>query len=361
MTTLQVYEFHVLQRPLNDSEQDEVAALLPNPPETLTSTTLRLESKHGTFEDDRIYLLTHYFDVCVCTTPNNGRRFATRLPEGILDIDDLAPYLVEGYLDLYEAPGLQIIEFTGRQTEPLTHHSDPTLNVRDLLGLPALLKRGDLRPVYLGFLNALLLADIPADVLMPPRPSALNQRPPSLDALTHFLDLDPLLIAVATAQDQGNDAEALRRWLLDNHRPEQLADALVETLSGQHQLVRELLLGRFLTSNARITLHDDARSVGEVLDTLEQQHAETSRFFSPYVDDALDVDAEWQAIDNLLEARQRSAYDDAVERIQQLRTWYADKGQQPHAVPFQARLDALVSEHRRKRLFIRALKAHQLV
>lgn len=361
MTTKQVYEFHVLQRPLTQTEQEEVASLLPpGSAEQLTPTTLRLESAHKTFEEDRIYLLTHFFDVCVCSIPRRGRRFAARLPEGILDLDDLAPYLVEGYLDLYEAPGLQIVEFTWRHTDRHEPSLDPTLELRDLLGLPALLKRGDLRPVYLGFLNALLHADIPSDVLMPPRPTALHQRPPSLDALTRFLDIDPLLIAVVSAHDHDDDTTQLRDWLLDSHRPEQLADALVEALSGQHQLVRELLLGRFLTTTSRVTLQDDPRTVGEVLDTLDLRHAEASRFFSPYADEELDVDAEWQAIDNLLDARQRSAYDDAVARIQQLRDWYAELGQ-AHTVPFQARLDALVNEHRRKRLFIRALKEQQLV
>ena len=125
---------------------------------------------------------------------------------------------------------------------------DPETLASDFVPLWEMIRRGDMRPLYLAYLAICTWFDPDAeddDQLEPPVPAGLKQSHPGLDRLCTFFEVDGDLLdlaseASANLQDQSLDSKLIGEWLKGQER-EQLVLTLKRVLCNPRQEPQRLL------------------------------------------------------------------------------------------------------------------------
>ena len=166
-----------------------------------------VEYDWGDFNGDAQAMLRRGYDVHLHYANFGIRRILIRLPAPPAD-----PKTFDAYADLESiawipdqkknrrGPGLFEIDLPDADAGTWDWLDDPEGIAAALPAVREGLLRGDLRPLYLGWLAAQGWHEAPP---LPPVPAGMDPLPPELDALAEFYEIPPELIEAAAAQGPG--------------------------------------------------------------------------------------------------------------------------------------------------------------
>ena len=217
MSECQYYDFAALDRPLTRTEMAELRAVSSRAVITPASFTNHYE--WGDLKADPANWMQRYFDAFVHTASWCACRLSLRLPKAAFRRAELQPFANRSTLSVQPGDAHWILNWTLDESEDYDRFAgdDGSGWMRRLIPLRDELLRGDLRPLYLGWLaGAGTLRD---DALEPEVPPGLTDLSPAQQALTEFLEVDPDLLdaaraaSAAASPDKDDDARRLDLWL----------------------------------------------------------------------------------------------------------------------------------------------------
>lgn len=220
--------------------------------------------------------------------------------------------------------------------------------MRRLAPLRDELLRGDLRPLYLGWLAAAARDELGDDALEPEVPPGLSELSPPQQALAEFLEIDPDMLAAAmagsgrVAQDDVAQAGHIDTWLSEWPRDE-MAAVLKLIAQGQGQVAERQVRSRHAAwlkaqrpspsaSEVRRSvsqLRELAQSASGVRVEREAQERAKQEAERRQQREAVlrllmaDVDKRWAAIDAQAQRGSASGYEQAVRALAELADGYA--------------------------------------
>jgi hypothetical protein len=232
MSEYQYYEFAAVDRPLTKAERAKLRSLSTRA--RITPTRFVNEYHWGDFKGHPEKMMEEFFDGHLYVANWGTRNLYLRLPVAWLDRATVEDYLVDDCFEAWEAHGKLILSFThdndeggyeddydwGDEDGCEDYEDDgeegydgPSGSLGALLQLRDELARGDLRPLYLGWLSG--MGQRGADDGMPgaPVPPGLGELTGAQAELVRFLRIDADLLAAAVEKSGSSkpDADAARR------------------------------------------------------------------------------------------------------------------------------------------------------
>lgn len=274
MSEYQYYEFTALDQPLTSRQRAELRACSTRA--EITATSFINEYEWGDLKADPMDWMARYFDAHVYTSNWGVCNFMLSLPQQLLDqyLDDRRD--TGQAFSMTAANGRLILAWTLNLDggDGFDDYGDDGLDeyggggwMERLQPLREELLRGDLRPLYLGWMALLCGEELDDDVLEPPVPPGLRQLTPAQAALAEFLMLDPDLLSVAAqasadlaepdGADGADDDQALSGWI-DQLPVAQLRHAARMLLSGAGRDAERALRISFIAWQKEWSAWDDA-------------------------------------------------------------------------------------------------------
>lgn len=349
MSEYQYYEFVAIDRPLT---REEMAALRSRSSRAaITPTSFVNEYNWGNLKGDPDDWMRRYFDAFVYVANWNSWRLALRVPHSVFRKAELMQYATqENTLTIDDAGSHWIIDWSLNESED--HWRFEVEDGRGWMGrlvpLRDELLRGDLRPLYLGWLAGVTSGEVGDEAMEPEVPSGMSQLSAPQQALAEFLEVDPDLLAAAAAgstviAESGADAEAgINAWLTQQSADD-MRVVLKLLLQGQSQQAERQIKSRFLSwqkehaqsaisSGTRRRVSELWESAAEVekgrlqheAQERAQQAARERKKREAYLATlAVDFDRCWTASHQQAERGIASAYGEATRAIVDLADAYA--------------------------------------
>lgn len=238
MSEYQDYEFAAIDRPLTRAEMAALRAASTRAVITPTGFTNHYE--WGSLKANPADWMRRYFDAFVYTANGCSHWLSLRVPLSTFPKGALKPFAARHSFAYKATKSHWIIDWAldeGEDYEGFVE-DDGTGWMRRLIPLRDELSRGDLRPLYLGWLAG---ADaLREDALEPEVPPGMAELSPAQQALAEFLEIDPDLLEAAgagstptpTADDK--EAERIVVWL-DTWQARDMKDVLGRIALGQGQ------------------------------------------------------------------------------------------------------------------------------
>lgn len=298
--------------------------------------------------------------------------FCLRFPISWIDPETIAPYQVEGALEVSKTRTHLILSFL-LDTEPGEYDEDEENDglFADLLPIRAALAAGDQRALYIGWLCAVQNGLVDSDTAEPPVPPSLAADDAALDSLVWFLNLREDLVAAAAKNSPEPGAApssaGIGKWL-GGIAGKEKDSWLARFLSGDDPGLRREILVRFHQSSGSATCGSEtARTIEELLsdaDALEaerigKQHQDAARKeLARIMAFAGQEAALWQSAIKLSESSSSRYQENAVRTIGDLRELAAVTG---GGAEFREKLEGLVEFRRRKSSFMKMMRDAGLV
>ena len=194
MSEYQYYEFLSIDAPLDATQMAALRALSTRA--EITSTSFTNVYHWGDFKGSPEKLMEQYFDAHVYVANWGTQILMLRLPKALLSKATLVPYCVDEGLHGWTKGEHLIIEWH-RDGEPSGDWVDGQGWMGCLMPIREELERGDYRALYLGWLYAVSLDDMPQETSEPPLPAGLEKLTAAQRSLAEFLDIDEDLLAAA--------------------------------------------------------------------------------------------------------------------------------------------------------------------
>ncbi|MDR0634351.1 MAG: hypothetical protein LBF91_05170 [Azoarcus sp.] len=237
MSEYQYYEFAAIDRPLTRAEMAELRAVSTRAVITPGSFTNHYE--WGDLKANPADWMRRYFDAFVYSANWCSCHLLLRLPKAAFHEAELHPFANSLTLTVESSDTHWILSWILEESEDYDRFAQDDGNgwMRKLIPLRDELLRGDLRPLYLGWLAA---GDaLPDDMLEPEVPAGLAELSPAQQALAEFLEIDPDLLEAASAGNTASprdddDARHIRAWL-DTWPSPAMRDVLTRIALGQGQ------------------------------------------------------------------------------------------------------------------------------
>lgn len=384
----QYYEFLAVDRPLDAREQAEVRALSTRA--QISATSFTNEYHWGDFRGDPLRMVERYYDAHLHFANWGSRTLMFRLPLAVLDVETVAPYLVDSLVSAWDTAEHLVLGLHSDDEAAEFFGEDDLYTLAGLVGVRAELAAGDLRPLYLGWLAAQGTWDRDdgafdeghendREPLVPP---GLPELTAPQRALADFLRLDSDLLEVA-AQASPSSADtrigaeqlAARVARLPTGEKDRL---LLLVARGESLVARAELRRRVRLEAGEMTSERLGRTVAELLDAVHvvrqekhrraeavraQQEAVRERERTAARDHRLaaltaDVEGGWSRVEAMIATRKPGEYDAAVTLLEDLQV-VADRSDQVSG--FGARLTALRTRHQRKLSLIERIDQAGLV
>jgi len=268
MSEYQYYEFAAIDRPLTAAEMAQLRKVSTRGQVSTSGFVNQYE--WGGLKADPADWTRRYFDAFVYTANWCSCRLSLRVPLGTFGKAELKPFAAGGALTMAATDEHWIIDWSLDDSENHDRFGmeDGSGWMGRLAPLRDELLRGDLRPLYLGWLAS--AGEFDDDVLEPEPPAGLSDLTPAQRALTEFIEIDPDLLAAAasgspraTPNDSAQEAErrqqreaVLRLLMADVDLRWTAVDTLAGrgSASGYGQAVRaltDLAEGYVLTSSRK--------------------------------------------------------------------------------------------------------------
>ena len=217
MSEYQYYEFAAIERPLTKVEMAELRSISSRA--TISASSFVNEYHWGDLKADPAQWMRRYFDAFVYTANWCGCVFALRVPHGVFKKADLKPFMTDCGWTIDDAKTHWI--FTWSLDDSEDHDRFGMEDGRGWMGRLAPLRdelmRGDLRPLYLGWLAAVSAGHVDDDELEPPVPMGMSRLSAAQQAVAEFLEIDPDLIVAAAAGSQDaadwHDDDSVESWV----------------------------------------------------------------------------------------------------------------------------------------------------
>jgi len=260
MSEYQYYEFAAIDRPLDERQLAELRSLSTRA--TITASSFVNEYHWGDLKGDPLDWMRRWFDAHVYSAIWQSCRLLLKLPCSTLDraaLDEFAgPPRGASKASFGDAFAVHatdahwILEWSfsddGGERERFGAGDGPGWMAR-LLPLRDELMRGDMRPLYLGWLARVCSGELDSPDTEPPLPAGLRALSPAQSALVEFLEIDPDWLAAAVepspdlaASDETGDVDT---WL-SRQSIEDLRAPLRLMLQGHSQQAERELRAAFL-------------------------------------------------------------------------------------------------------------------
>jgi hypothetical protein len=365
MSEYQYYEFQAIDRPLTREEMSELRSCSSRA--RITSTRFTNVYHFGDFKGNTEEWMRRYFDAHLYDSNFGTRVFCLRFPTGWIDEDTIAPYQVEGALELIRTRTHLILSFV-LESEPGAYfqieESDGIL--ASLLPIRAALAAGDLRALYIGWLSAVQSGLVDPKTTEPPVPPGLANDNAALDSLIGFLNLREDLVRAAAKNSSkpatNRTTMEISKWLggiSGNEKDSWLS----RFLAGDDPGLRRECLACFHQSFATAKPgKDSARSVEKLLsdandleaervkkERREAERKERSRILA-LAGQETDL---WQSVIKLSESSSSRYQENAVSTLKDLRELAFINGD---GVEYQAKLEGFIELRRRKSAFMKRMQ-----
>lgn len=375
MSEYQYYEFLAIDRALDKSEMATLRTLSTRA--EITPTRFANEYHWGDFKGSAEELMAEYFDAHVYVANWGTHILMLRLPEDGVDEDVLMQYVVEDALDFWDTEQHCILQWH-RNGDPPDEWVEGQGWMARLAPIREEIERGDYRALYLGWLHGVGAAALPEDTLEPPLPAGLGALTGAQEALAEFLEIDPDLLAAASASSPplAEPVESLPQmtaWAASIPAAE-ARHYLVLLLQGKGRQAERELRRRYADA-VRLAPGRDTAGVSAPQRTLadlsalareahakrlqgekeqrQRKQAESQRQRQRYLATlADDFERHWKKADDLANEQRAAAYDQARTLLVDLSAAYALKQNQAE---FLQRLAQFRAVHGRRGALLRRL------
>lgn len=346
MSEYQYYEFAAIDKPLTRAAMAALRAVSTRA--EITATGFVNHYEWGDLKADPADWMRRYFDAFVYTADWGSCRLALRLPLAAFGKAALKPFTSSPALTAHASDRYWIVDWALDESEDYERFAEDDGRgwMRRLAPLRDELLRGDLRPLYLGWLaGADVLDDGAVEPAVPPGLATLS---PPQQALAEFLEIDPDLLAAAGAASaavSSADAattEHVDTWLGEWPRDEMQAVLKLIALGRVHEAEREVSSrhaawlkaqrpspARGVPGRSVAALRELAKAAAVVRLEREakariKQEAACQRHREAYLRRLMtEVDQQWDAIELLAKRGNASGYDQAMRALIDLAEGYA--------------------------------------
>jgi|WetSurMetagenome_2_1015567.scaffolds.fasta_scaffold133601_2 hypothetical protein len=331
MSEYQYYEWQTIDRPLTAREQVDVNGLSSHM-DIVTSTQAIVTYSWGDFKHDPKQVLLRYFDAFLYDSNFGVRELMFRLPRDLVDIDLFQPYLFEDWIMLENHGKYHILHIELNADSEFFEWIESEGILGQLSPLREQLLQGDTRMLYLAWLKMVSMNDPEEwqDEMEPPLPAGLKKMNASLQAFANFLEIDPHLISAAAQYSEragskpGPDFESALAKLT----PEESNAHLLSILRGEPGAVPSLKKQLAeLSGTGRPSSSQSTRTVGDLFKLARKTEKEAKRKASDEAERkriqrleklALEEETTWKNVENLLDQKRGSAYDEATRLLVEL-------------------------------------------
>lgn len=352
MSEYQYYEFAAIDRPLTRAEMAQLRAVSTRA--EITPTGFVNHYEWGSLKADPADWMRSFFDAFVYTADWCSCRLALRVPLATFRKTELKPFAIRNNLIFEASDEHWIIDWLLDESENYDRFSMDEGHgwMRRLAPLRDELLRGDLRPLYLGWLAA--VGELGDDAGEPEVPPGLANLTPAQQALVEFIEVDPDMLAAAAAgsaraleddEDKVDDLAQSARldvWLGMWSR-EEMAAMLKLIAQGRGSEAERQIRSRFLTwlktqrppsasalprrnigqlrevaqaaTGVRLKREAEERAAHEA-ERRRQREAVLRLLMA-------DVDKRWAAVDAQAQRGSASGYEQAVRALTDLAEGYA--------------------------------------
>lgn len=362
MSEYQYYEWQALDRSLTLQERAEVEKLSSHI--HVSAASAWVDYSWSSFRHNPEDILARYFDAFLYMANWGDRRVMFRFPATLLDVGRLTPYSHKWCIEWKRIGDYIILDLFLREAEIYDWVEGGGWLAR-LAHLRDDILAGDLRALYLTWLALVHHGTVADDDLEPPTPAGLGSLTPALSTLAELFDIDAHLLAAAaetspplptpiTTADflpslarltRSECEDYLRRFLLgDGGAVLALRQRLVD-LTGAPSLP---------ASPPQRTVGDlraRAADLADVEQRRRQQEAEQRHrdFLVAQAPRQLEI---WREVEACIEKKQARAYEEAIQKLKNLRDIAAMQGT---ADEFQQKLSILYVQNQRRYSFIAML------
>jgi len=219
MSEHQTYEFLAIDHPLDRAAMDWLRSLSSRA--DISPNRFYNEYNYSDFRGSPIELMRRHFDVHLYLANFAAATFMVRVPLGVLAADQLMAFRTEDTFSVERTPTHWILSWTlmheDGDFDPFWEHESGGWLGR-LLPIRDELLRGDLRSLYIGWLQAVLIGEVGEDDPEPLSLPGLGQLTPAQQALAELMQVDvDLLEAAATGSpelaDEDDELADMGAWL----------------------------------------------------------------------------------------------------------------------------------------------------
>jgi hypothetical protein len=346
MSEYQYYEFAAIDRPLTAAEMTQLRKVSTRG--QISSSSFVNHYEWGGLKADPAEWMRRYFDAFVYTANCCSCRLSLRLPLATYRETDLRAFAAGAALTIEASDEHWIIHWLLDESE--NHDRFEMEDGSGWMGRLAPLRdellRGDLRPLYLGWLAS--AGHLHDNVLEPQPPAGLSDLTLPQQALTEFIEVDPDLLAAAAAgspraaAEDSTQAATIDAWLAGWSREEMAALLKLVALGQGREAERRIRtrLATWLTAERPMTpasaprrslaqLGELARSASGVRRERQAQELALKEAESRRQREAslrllmADVGQRWAAVDALARRGSASGYEQAVRALKDLDEGYA--------------------------------------
>jgi len=375
MSEYQYYEFQAVDRPLAEEVQQELRRISSRA--HITPTGFVNVYNYGDLHADPEKLLEKYFDA-FCYLANWGtRQLMFRIPFDLIDGKSIWEYCLDDIISLQRKGEYFILSFDSESEEYEWEEGEGWLS--SMISLREDLIRGDFRCLYLAWLLGVQQEWVEPDEVEPPVPDGLGELSGALSTFVRFMRIDPDLVTAAARCSGAGGIQSAREqelvhWIrgMDTTEKDEILRRLIV---GHEPHLANRLYQRFLKASAlkdNGSTSQKGRTAGELLEQAElsaeerkkreaeeharrqailkkQQAQERKKYLAGL---AGKEDEIWRQINSLISGKRPADYDRAVQLLLDLKE--LAKGKSAKTM-FQAGLNELCQEHRRKYSLIKRL------
>ncbi len=374
MSEYQYYEFLALERPLTVEEQRYMRALSSRG--HITPVSFSNEYNWADFKGDPVALMKRFYDAHVYVANWCTAIFMLRAPLATLNRKQMEAFTVGDTFEAEATPTHWILTWRLDESEDYDRFTqeDGSRWMARLSPLREELLRGDLRPLYIGWLAAVSMGLVEDDELEPYLPEGLAPFSPAQQALAEFLEIDADLLTGAGigrpfARNQATEIE-IDDWIASAPVKE-LQGWVKLLLTGQAQKAEREVKRRFaarLNGADNTGADESTRTVGELWGFVEQageirQLQEKQRQEQEKARRQKERDAylkrlagtfpkAWLDVHEKAKVGLGKAYDDACQAIADLKEAYNRHASQQE---FDAELQTFLEKHRQRKSLVQRL------
>ncbi len=375
MSEYQYYEFQAIDKPLNEKGLHALRNLSSRA--QITPTSFVNTYNWGDFKGEPLTLMEKYFDAFLYVANWGTHWFMLKVPRRLINVDLIKKYCIEEGTTIHEKGESLILEFNSETDDYEWEEGEGWLS--SLISLRSDIIRGDYRCLYLAWLFCAQNGEVDDDELEPPVPPNLGDLNAPLKTFVDFMRIDTDLIAVAAENSASKDRQnehqnELKSWI--NNLPESEKDEILFRLVKEHDphLGTELMhrFQQAVSVKDNYTTGKKPRTVEYLVTKAEAYAAERESRIAEqkakerarkerekaitrkkYLNDlAKREDKVWKKVDDLIETRRQSDYDEAVNLLVDLRD--LSKKINKDSI-FKEKVKSIHEKHSRKSSFVRRL------
>jgi hypothetical protein len=348
MSEYQYYEFVAIDTPLTQKQMAELRAHSSRA--SITPTSFVNDYQWGDLKGDPADWMRRYFDAHVYVANWCTCLLCLRVPKSAFDTDIFRAFKTKAVFSVEQTKTHWLLGWELNESDNYDRFAEEDGRgwMARLAPLRDELLRGDMRPLYLGWLAGVSAGEVDEQAIEPQPPPGLSRLTAAQQSLAEFLEIDgDMLAAVGLSDGQGSKSDSGSDveqdvWIAALPAAEKTAMLKLLLAGNAQQAERDLKL-RFLAwqreqrSDAKqetrrrtvVELHELSASAAKTRkgqEAVQRKKAETKRHASreTYLRTlAADFDSCWQAADKLAERGIASAYDEVKRALVDLSDAYA--------------------------------------